>query len=224
MNMRYIYVVLISAILPVLLSGCYSQTLRMNENNLSGTVSYDITLHKDFQKIISGISDDFSSFDILDSALFNRNDMSRLIRSTGGTTLLQHTVSTDREGSRVSKAVIGFSEWNRMPAELGSYSFPVTFSREGLNVRCLFRLDLSIFGNADIIRERYSKLDNKSRLLVDTYARIVTLEYVIKTPKTILQVSGASLASDRRSVSLSATLFDLLNEEESVLSSILYKY
>lgn len=199
---------IIILIFIILLSGCYEQTISLDNNDKSGEITYSLNINNDFEYFLSNINDKNKNIDKI-SVFYNRNSLNKA--ASNAFSLLKYDNSNNGYYLNYT-AVFSFKELSDISDQLPSYYFPLRITTKGNTVTISTLLNLQDL--IDIINLNLTEDEKKT---VDNYSEIIKLKFIYNTPKQIISINNNSISgnisNNKKQIIYETTLYEILNSK-----------
>lgn len=208
-------------ILIVLSLSCYEQTIVINRGQLSGSITYNVEYHTDFENIISYL-DETKTLDANTSILFDKNRLQKVVSGISGSRIIRQVIR-NRSASRISNTTITFKDLKNLTNDLPIYYFTSKIYEENRTMFFNTSLSLSKFAEPKDIRLVYKQLNDEEKNIIDKYASILKLKFVFITPSPIIFANRGKVQSDKRTLIYETTVKELLETRKEFDINITFR-
>jgi len=195
----------------IILSGCYEQTITLDNNDESGEIAFNININNDFEYFLSNINSKNKNIDKI-SIFYSKNIINKAVNNTF--TLLKYDNSKNGNYNNYN-AIFAFKEPSSISDKLPSNYFPTRIITKGNIVTISTLLNLQDF--IDKINLNFTEEEKKT---VDIYSELIKLKFIYNTPKPIMTINSNStsskLSNDKKQVVFETTLFEILNYKSNI--------
>lgn len=208
-------------VFTLLLSGCYKQIIEINNDAVSGKITYEISYYNDFDNLLRYLHDN-KGLDLRTLIFFNKTRLESEVRKQRGLNLLSHTIDKQNVLTQ-SKVILLLDDlaalYDFLPTDY--FTFSLKSDMRGNTGKMIF--DLSKFEQYTGFYSMYTSLTDEEKRLFDTYLSLIQFEFIFSVDGVISKTNKGRILEDSNSVAFTFSLHEYLQKNKKLELTFLYK-